>query len=318
MNYSNIIERSTAYKNIKKDYECGRFAHAFLFVNEDTDYLLQFAKKVVALIFNDRNLESRVNNETHPDVIILGKQSKITSADSSFLASDVYVKGYENDKKVYILIDVDEMNDESQNKILKTLEEPPHNVYILMLARNTQSLLPTIMSRVSMIELDNVSNNDIRDLLIENGVDKSKAEIVAPCSNNNAMLALKMAEDKNFNYLYDTTILMFERMNSSKDILMFASKFSDKAIDKKEWINLVMMFCRDLLMLKSGQNALIMNKIIEERLGNIVNTFSFGALAKIIESCLHCQESLLYNVNSSCVVDELLLKFVEAKVTCRK
>ncbi len=318
MNYNNVIEKSISYKNIKKDHESGRFSHAFLFVSEDKDYLINFAKKVSLLILNNNALEKRIQDDVYPDVILLGKNSKITSSDASFMATDVYVKGYESDKKIYILIDSDEMNDESQNKILKTLEEPPHNVYILMLARNTNSLLPTILSRVSMIELDRISSKDIESMLIEAGVDKKKAAEVAPCSGNNARLALKLAEDKNFNAMYVNTILMFEKMNSSKDVLAFANCFADKTIDKKEWINLVMLLARDLLMMKSNKQELILNKAIEDRLSFVANTFSITALTKIIETCLQCQEGLLYNVNSSCIVDELLLKFVEAKVICKK
>lgn len=318
MNYTKTIEKSKAYNNLMRDYHTGRFSHAFLFVNEDKDYLLEFAKKVCLLILKDESLEKRIYDEVYPDVILLGKQSKITSADASFLASDVYVRGYENDKKIYILIDTDEMNDESQNKILKTLEEPPHNIYIIMLARNTKSLLPTILSRVSMVELDKIAIDDIIEMLVLSGIDKTKAEEVAPCSGNNAKLALRLAEDRNFNNLYENTLKMFETMNSSKDILDFANIFNDKTIDKKEWINLIMLMARDLLILQVGQNALVLNKVVNSRLEKIKNNFSTGALTKIIETCLRCQESLLYNVNSSCIVDELLLKFVEAKVTCKK
>lgn len=318
MNYTNVIERSNAYKNIKKDYSCGRFSHAFLFVSDDKDYSLAFAKKVSMLIMENPALEKRIQDETFPDVIYLGKQSKITSSDASFMVSDVFVKGYESDKKIYILIDCDEMNDESQNKILKTLEEPPANVYILMLSRNTSSLLPTILSRVNTVELDRISSSDIERMLIDAGVDDKKAAEVAPCSGNNTMLALKLAEDKSFNNLYVKTIEMFEKMNSSKDILYFANFFSDKSIDKKEWVNLITLFARDLLMIKSNKNELVLNKSVLERMENCANNFSVLALTKIIETCLHCQEGLLYNVNSSCIVDELLLKFVEAKVTCKR
>lgn len=317
MNYSEVIEKTHAYNNIRRDMESKRFAHAFLFVSADTDYLLEFAKKVSMLIIDDKNANNKIQKEVYPDVIILGKTSKITSQDASQLTQSVYVRGYNSDKKVYILIDCDEMNEESQNKLLKTIEEPPENVYLLLLARNTNSLLQTILSRVSKVELDKIETGDIERMLVESGVSNITASEVAPCSNNNAMLALKLAEDKNFKTLYDNTLRMFE-MNSSKDIIDFAKIFSQKSVDKEEWINLIMMFCRDILVYKAGKKNLVESKSAENRIAALSGSFSVTALTKIIEECLKSAESLQYNVNETCVVDELLLKFVEVKVRCRK
>ena len=210
------------------------------------------------------------------------------------------------------------MNSESQNKILKTLEEPPQNVYLLLLARNTASILPTIMSRVSVVELEHMPNSEIVNMLTSNGIAKELAEEVVPCAGGNAKLAYKMAGDKNFSALYENTASMFENMNSSRDIIGFAKIFGEKTVDKKEWLNIIELFARDVLMIKAGNLSLVLNKKIMERLKRVSAAFSVGALVKIIQTCLHCKESLLYNVNSSCIVDELLLKFVEAKVTCKK
>jgi hypothetical protein len=57
------------------------------------------------------------------------------------------------------------MSLEAQNALLKLLEEPPANVYFLLAAHSTAPLLPTIMSRVQILQLKNIEQDQSRQLL---------------------------------------------------------------------------------------------------------------------------------------------------------
>lgn len=59
--------------------------------------------------------------------------------------------------KVGVLTDMDRLTPEAQNALLKTLEEPPPNTYIIGTTRNPEALLPTIGSRMSVVRLTDVS-----------------------------------------------------------------------------------------------------------------------------------------------------------------
>ena len=59
------------------------------------------------------------------------------------------------------------MNESSQNKILKTIEEPPENTYFILAGNSNSKLLPTILSRVKQIELDEIKSEDICKLFME-------------------------------------------------------------------------------------------------------------------------------------------------------
>ena len=70
-------------------------------------------------------------------------------------------------RKVYIIDDCDKMTKEAQNALLKTLEEPPKFVVIILIGSNENSFLTTIKSRCNIIRFNNVSDDEIKIYLQE-------------------------------------------------------------------------------------------------------------------------------------------------------
>ena len=64
------------------------------------------------------------------------------------LIAQTYIKPIESEKRVFALVNTASMNGPAQNKLLKTLEEPPKNVFILMGIENESAILPTVKSRI--------------------------------------------------------------------------------------------------------------------------------------------------------------------------
>ena len=79
-----------------------------------------------------------------------------------------------------------------------------------------------------------------------------------------------------------------------------------------------MLLVRDLMMVKVGKSELVQNTHLLSQMKLICEGFSISALYKIVEYCLQLKEDLVYNTNSVEMVDEFLLKIVEAKVKCKK
>ncbi|MDD2628460.1 MAG: hypothetical protein PHR25_00315 [Clostridia bacterium] len=67
--------------------------------------------------------------------------------------------------KVYIINDAEYLNEESQNALLKTLEEPPKHTVIILIAENIQSFLPTVASRVKQVVFDRLKTLEIKNYL---------------------------------------------------------------------------------------------------------------------------------------------------------
>ena len=319
-NYNEVINKSKAYKTIVKDKESGRLSHTYILVSEDQDYAVEFAKKMSVIMLDVGNKHSsilKIEKNIHPDVILFGKENKIVVADAENIVSDVFVRPFEEENKIYILANFDDANEETQNKLLKTIEEPPVSSYFILLSKTEKKLLQTVLSRGKIVTLDFISQEDIEKMLTESGVDDKLCKICASCSGGVFSRAFKMATDKEFMGLYSNILKCLNNMNSSKDVLFYSSIFTDKAVNKTELADLFMIIVRDLMMIKAGEEKLINNKYKQDELNVIAQGFSLSALYKIIEYCLQLKEDLLYNINGTSAVDEFLLKIVEAKVKCK-
>lgn len=320
-NYNQVIENSRAYKLILQDKMQNKLSHTYLFISEDQEYCHAFAKSVAKIILDAKDKEQtivKIEKDIHPDVIVLGKNEKISTEMASNLSSDVFVRPFEEDSKIYVLLNLDDTQEEAQNKLLKTIEEPPKSVFFLLCAKTERKLLQTVLSRSKKIELDLLTIPQIQTLLEQSGVDKKTAEICSACSVGVFARANKMATDKEFLELYQNVYKCLYEMNSSRDVLRFASIFSQKNVNKDELSDIFMLLVRDLMMVKIGKSDLAYNTHLLSQMKLICEGFSISALYKIVEYCLQLKEDLVYNTNSVEAIDEFLLKIVEAKVKCKK
>ena len=99
----------------------------------------------------------------HPDFSILNEEGKgIVIKDIREITEKVIEKPILSSRKVYIINDSEMLNTESQNCILKTLEEPPEFVTIILITSNENMLLSTIKSRCMSLKFQNISDDILR------------------------------------------------------------------------------------------------------------------------------------------------------------
>src|SRR5437762_1090942 len=136
--------------------------------------------------------------------------------------------------KVYVLGDADRMNEEAANCLLKTLEEPPSQTVLILLAPDESAVLPTISSRCIQISLRPLSRQLIASSLVDEwGAEREQAEKLAALSsgrlgwavtmlNNPAGLALRGAALEEMAMLSGSSML--DRINTASK---YAKKFTD-------------------------------------------------------------------------------------------
>ena len=91
----------------------------------------------------------------HPDILFWNHEKAATfSVDEvRTLVQDVSIRPFGGGRKIYIVPDAHLMRPEAQNALLKTLEEPPEYVVILLLSQSADAMLETVRSRCQMVEL---------------------------------------------------------------------------------------------------------------------------------------------------------------------
>ena len=81
-------------------------------------------------------------------------------------------------RKIYIVDEVDRMGTSAANAFLKTLEEPPDDVVIILLGRTASSILPTIVSRCQVVPFRTIPANEAASILVQNvGCSDAEAKI---------------------------------------------------------------------------------------------------------------------------------------------
>ena len=324
LNFDKLIYNSKAYNIVSLDAKIGRLSHAYLFVSQDENFLFKFCENICKLLINlnekqfvEKN-NLRVEKHIHPDVKFFGTDKNIDVNTISQIVEDSNYSPFESDKKIFVLWNVHLMNEASQNKILKTLEEPPKNTYFIFAAKSASKLLPTVISRVKQVELDSILADEIAELLVESGVPRNVAEICAASSGENASYAEKLAVDETFIEFYNQIVSAFFEINGSKDILKFSKGFSAKTVDKREFLNIFITISRDIAFIIAGSEQLVINKNSLSKLKVIASMFSLEAANELIDECLIQKKNLDFNVSGTGVIDHVLFKLAEVKVKCKR
>jgi DNA polymerase-3 subunit delta' len=129
-----------------------------------------------------------------------GKIPNINVTECLRIVKDLSMRPFLGDKKVMIIWMPEYLSKEG-NRLLKIIEEPPENTYILFVAEDKERILGTIISRCQTFRVAPMSSTDVADILQQEfGKDRDSAELVAGMSNGSVMEALSLYDDNNQKY----------------------------------------------------------------------------------------------------------------------
>ncbi len=178
----------------------------------------------------------------HPDFIYLKPEKADIKIDQIRGVKDfVYLKPALSKRKVVLIEPADAMNMQSQNALLKVLEEPPEDTHFLLVASKLQKILPTIKSRSFLLEVPPLSEEELKE---KTGIDDP---LILELSEGSLEMALRLKEDK-------------ELINTAKALLEGnILTLYKKALEVEDW-----EYERQLILLKAITN-LLHKKYLETR-----------------------------------------------------
>lgn len=170
--FENIVGNNNIKQMLQKTVELQNVSHSYLFVGIDGIgkklIAKEFAKMIMCLEENKycNKCKSCIefDSNNNPDFIYIepdGNNIKIEQIRQ--MQSKVIEKPIISNKKVYIINDAQNMTVEAQNCLLKTLEEPPEYITIILIASNENNLLSTIKSRCTIIHFDKIENKELKE-----------------------------------------------------------------------------------------------------------------------------------------------------------
>jgi DNA polymerase-3 subunit delta' len=193
----------------------------------------------------------------------------------------------ENGKKIFLILNVDMMNTEASNSLLKTLEEPLPGTILLLTTSAKDQLLPTIVSRCQVIKCDLLSDAEIEHALVHrDGVEGSTARLVAQVANGSYSQArrlsvLNMTEERK-----DVVEFMRLVLSKRKTPLIDAIEDLASSTDRpgiERWLKLLQSWLRDVLLVQQKAGAPILDDE-KQSIENFVRNFQQADLVAAIES----------------------------------
>ncbi len=152
------------------------------------------------------------------DVVIVSPEKTIGIGDIRNFQSQIFLKPSQGKEKGVVINAANGITTEAQNSLLKVLEEPPANTYILIIALSKDSFLPTILSRCKVIEL---SDNEVKNL---DEFDKTLEKLLKAGVEERLKLAQDIAKDKDMALLWIEGLILTirkilkEKQNDNSDL----------------------------------------------------------------------------------------------------
>ena len=127
-----------------------------------------------ALLGDERRVESR----SHPDLYLLQPLGEMIRIDEiRALRHDLHMRPFEADRRVYLVLDADRMNEEAADALLKDLEEPPPYAVMVLVAGELGPLPPTILSRCQLVPFRRLSERAVREWIAAQAPERSDEEV---------------------------------------------------------------------------------------------------------------------------------------------
>lgn len=319
-----LISGTKAFETLWKEFSSERFAHAYLITGGDPIYLRKFLVYASAMALCPKGgcfsciTCKKVFDQNHVDVHIYPKnKDKILLGDVSEILEDCYIRPFEGDRKVYILNNCDSLSPLLQNKLLKTLEEPPENTIFFLGAVNESTILATVKSRCRQVHLDDTSFEEVLKYLTASGISETEAEIAAGFCSNKPLQAELYATDKSFYKMFDEVAEVVKSLNTSKDALKASAKLSSYGNNAKQMLQMLMLLYRETLMAYIDEDMLLLKHKKNDIL-SIKQKYSLSALYNVIDLLTQAKVRIESNCNLSAVTDSLVLSILEVKYRCQK
>ena len=262
--FEEIRGNTPLVEQLRRSAASGRSSHAYLFLGG-----AGAGKRLIANTFakalqcegEKRPCDSckschAFNHGNHPDVIYFqplknGKTYTIEDVREQLLET-VDLKPFQYEKKIYIIEKADTLNIQSQNALLKTLEEPPAHAVFLLLAERAEAFLPTILSRVVAMKIRPLSAETIADYLMQAGHLAEESHILSAYAQGRIGQALELVEDEGFREMRQDILGKLEVLPSMSegDAYLLAKDLEGYKNDLR-FLDIMELWYRDLLTAKS-------------------------------------------------------------------
>ena len=256
--FENILGNERNKEILKKTIALSQISHSYIFWGTDGIgkklIAMEFAKRILCI--NDKkdncNCKSCIefDSNNHPDFSIMNAdEGKIKIEQIREMQRKIAEKPIISENKVYIIDDADKMTTEAQNCLLKTLEEPPEYITIILICSNENNLLSTIKSRCTRMYFEPIEIEKVKKYIMNQHIFENVNEEVLELSQGSIGKALKLLEHQS---LYEHLEEILEHL-SDRDLIDILS-MSEEIYKSKEEISSILEYMNVFALKLSKKN----------------------------------------------------------------
>ncbi|MGN0402395.1 MAG: DNA polymerase III subunit delta' [Acetatifactor sp.] len=325
--FQDIIGQEQIKEHLQNAISAGKVSHAYI-INGEKSSGKEYIAKVFAMALQCEKGEKEPCQEchsckqaltdNHPDIIrVTHEKPNTVSVDDirTQVNNDVGIKPYKGPYKIYIINEAEKMNAQAQNAILKTLEEPPEYVVILLLTANVNAFLPTILSRCVVMNMRPVADALMKKYLMEQlQVPDYKADVCVAFARGNVGKAKALASSEDFENVKGEALSLLKYIKDMElnEILSAIKKALEYKLEINDYLDIFSVWYRDVLLFKATNdvNHLVFREEIQA-IRKTAQCSSYEGIERIIEALETAKRRLDANVNFELTMELLMLTIQE-------
>lgn len=305
-------------------YKCNKYVHPdFYFA-----YPINKTKKVTGthIVSKDFISEWREALLSNPylsnadwlaHLAIDNKQGIINVNQAKEIIKDLTLKPYESEYKAVLIWLPEKMNNETANKLLKILEEPPNKTLFLLVSQNPEQLLPTIQSRVQMVHVKPLLSKDIAQALIDNyDVDPPRAQMISKVAQGNYLEAQRLINENEVQAFNQQMFIKWMRFLWQKEffeLMQWAESLSKMGRERMmQFFRYGLHIFRECLMINYGAQSIQMSGGDElaflQKFAPYVNASNTLEMVQLFEDA---EQHISRNANPRILVMDVSLKMMK-------
>ncbi len=294
MSFENLIGNEKIKQILNNTIKSQKVMHSYMFIGPNgigkTLFAKEFAKMILCLGNDKLSCNScksciEIQNKNNPDFIEIEPDNGTIKIEAiRKMQETVLEKPIISNKKVYIIKDADLMTKEAGNCLLKTLEEPPSYITIIMTGANESMFLNTIKSRCAKISFQKIPDEELKIFLEKNYKINSEKDLLKACEGS-----------------IEKALIVNEKKEQYKEISkIFGNIESYKFIDVINNLEFIYKNKEDIY-----QNLDYINIILSEK------ALQNSKYLKYIEAVEQTKKNLKANSNYDMSIDSMLYKIWE-------
>jgi DNA polymerase III subunit delta' len=248
---------------------------------------------------------------SHPDFITFapdGPLRQISIPQMRLLKERAPFMPLRGNRRVFLIDHIDRAGEQAANSLLKTLEEPPQHLILILTAENAYDLLPTIRSRAVPFWFTPLSGAEMKAFVAGRGLDEPERRIALATGSPGLVVALDLEA---YEKRRGAMLALLEAAAGAapfSDWIPYSEAIGRSRNEKLElYLKVLYDLLHDLVVLREGSDA-IRNQDARAKLEALARRISFAWIRMAVKKVDELTELLRRNIQKTIALDDLILE----------